>query len=168
VRCSAARGGPSANGVGVAEKLGEAELRNALGLWGDHGADPVDVERSGLDQTGVQAGIHPVEPEGRVDPRLSGGGRGHLLPDQLFYDTGISTYFWVLGNRKHPARRGKVQLLDAREGWVKMRKSLGNKRGAINEEQIAEITRLRPAAAAHDVRRQGPHWPRGGADALAP
>ncbi|HEY3829589.1 MAG TPA: class I SAM-dependent DNA methyltransferase [Solirubrobacteraceae bacterium] len=64
------------------------------------------------------------------------------LPDQLFYNTSISTYFWVLSNRKHPRRRGKVQLVDARELWVKMRKSLGNKRKAISEEQIAEITRL--------------------------
>jgi type I restriction enzyme M protein len=48
----------------------------------------------------------------------------------------------VLTNRKHPDRRGKVQLLDARGLWVKMRKSLGDKRKEISEEQIAEITRL--------------------------
>jgi len=47
------------------------------------------------------------------------------LPDQLFYNTGISTYFWIVTNRKSPERRGKVQLVDAREFWVKMRKSLG-------------------------------------------
>ena len=64
------------------------------------------------------------------------------LPDQLFYNTGISTYFWVLTNRKRPERRGTVQLIDARESWVKMRKSLGNKRKEISAEQIAEITRL--------------------------
>lgn len=64
------------------------------------------------------------------------------LPDQLFYNTGISTYFWVLTNRKTPERRGKIELVDAREYWVKMRKSLGNKRKEISEEQIAEITRL--------------------------
>jgi type I restriction enzyme M protein len=64
------------------------------------------------------------------------------LPDQLFYNTGISTYFWVLSNRKHPRRRGKVQLVDARELSVKMRKSFGNKRKEISEEQIADITRL--------------------------
>ena len=44
------------------------------------------------------------------------------LPDQLFYNTGISTYFWIVTNRKAPERRGKVQLVDAREYWVKMRK----------------------------------------------
>ena len=64
------------------------------------------------------------------------------LPDQLFYNTGISTYFWVVTNRKSPRRRGKVQLIDARESWTKMRKSLGNKRKQISEEQIAELTRL--------------------------
>jgi type I restriction enzyme M protein len=64
------------------------------------------------------------------------------LPDQLFYNTGISTYFWVVTNRKSPGRRGKVQLVDARELWVKMSKSLGEKRKAISPEQIEEITRL--------------------------
>ncbi|MCB0786252.1 MAG: SAM-dependent DNA methyltransferase, partial [Flavobacteriales bacterium] len=49
------------------------------------------------------------------------------LPDQLFYNTGISTYLWILTNRKSKERRGKVQLLDARELFVKMKKSLGNK-----------------------------------------
>ena len=64
------------------------------------------------------------------------------LPDQLFYNTGISTYFWVVTNRKSPKRRGKIQLIDARESWTKMRKSLGNKRKQISHEQIAELTRL--------------------------
>jgi type I restriction enzyme M protein len=64
------------------------------------------------------------------------------LPDQLFYNTGISTYFWVVTNRKSPERRGKVQLLDARELSVKMRKSLGEKRKEISPDQIEEITRL--------------------------
>jgi type I restriction enzyme M protein len=64
------------------------------------------------------------------------------LPDQLFYNTGISTYFWIVTNRKSTERRGKVQLVDARDYFVKMRKSLGDKRKVISEEQIAEITRL--------------------------
>jgi type I restriction enzyme M protein len=64
------------------------------------------------------------------------------LPDQLFYNTGISTYFWIVTNRKRPERRGKVQLVDARDFWVKMRKSLGEKRKQISQEQIEEITRL--------------------------
>lgn len=64
------------------------------------------------------------------------------LPDQLFYNTGIATYFWVLTNRKHPDRRGKVALVDAREYWEKMPRSLGSKRKRISDEQIAEVTRL--------------------------
>jgi type I restriction enzyme M protein len=64
------------------------------------------------------------------------------LPDQLFYNTGISTYFWVVTNRKRAERQGKVQLVDARASWTKMRKSLGEKRKAVSEDQIREITEL--------------------------
>lgn len=64
------------------------------------------------------------------------------LPDQLFYNTGISTYFWILTNRKLPDHRGKVILLDAREYFAKMRKSLGDKRKYLTAEQITEITNL--------------------------
>ena len=64
------------------------------------------------------------------------------LPDQLFYNTGISTYFWILSNRKHRKLRGKVILLDARDQWEKMRKSLGDKRKQISDAQIAHITKL--------------------------
>jgi type I restriction enzyme M protein len=64
------------------------------------------------------------------------------LPDQLFYNTGISTYFWIVTNRKSEERRGKVQLVDAREMFSKMRKSLGEKRKEISEGQIEEITHL--------------------------
>ncbi len=64
------------------------------------------------------------------------------LPDQLFYNTGISTYFWVVTNRKAPHRRGKVHLIDARESFTKMRKGLGQKRKEISVEQIVELTRL--------------------------
>jgi type I restriction enzyme M protein len=64
------------------------------------------------------------------------------LPDQLFYNTGIPTYFWIVTNRKRDERRGKVQLVDARDYWVKMRKSLGEKRKEISSEQISEITHL--------------------------
>src|SRR6266536_2239620 len=49
------------------------------------------------------------------------------LPEQLFYNTGISTYVWVLTNRKEEQRRGKVQLINATDFWVQMRKSLGDK-----------------------------------------
>ncbi|MGH3272790.1 MAG: type I restriction-modification system subunit M, partial [Streptosporangiaceae bacterium] len=64
------------------------------------------------------------------------------LPDQLFYNTGISTYFWILSNRKARELRGKVILLDARDQWEKMRKSLGDKRKQISEPQITHITDL--------------------------
>jgi type I restriction enzyme M protein len=64
------------------------------------------------------------------------------LPDSLFYNTGISTYFWIVTNRKRPERRGKVQLVDVREFFVKMRKNLGEKRKEISRYQIDEITRL--------------------------
>jgi type I restriction enzyme M protein len=62
------------------------------------------------------------------------------LPEQLFYNTGIATYIWVLSNRKNEPRAGKVQLIDATAIWKQMRKSLGDKRREISAEQIEEIT----------------------------
>jgi type I restriction enzyme M protein len=64
------------------------------------------------------------------------------LPEQLFYNTGIATYVWVLTNRKSPKRRGKVQLIDATSFWVPMRKSLGDKRREIPREKAEEILAL--------------------------
>jgi type I restriction enzyme M protein len=64
------------------------------------------------------------------------------LPEQIFYNTGIASYVWLLSNRKKPERQGVVQLIDARGMWAKMRKSLGEKRRYLTDEQIAEITRL--------------------------
>ena len=64
------------------------------------------------------------------------------LPNQLFYNTGISTYIWVLTNRKEQRRRGEVQLIDGRQFFVKMRKSLGNKRNELSPEQIDDLTRI--------------------------
>ena len=64
------------------------------------------------------------------------------LPDQLFYNTGISTYFWILTNRKDEAHKNKVILLDAREYWAKMRKSLGDKRKYIPDEEIKKLSEL--------------------------
>jgi type I restriction enzyme M protein len=63
------------------------------------------------------------------------------LPDQLFYNTGINTYVWIVTNRKHRKRRGKVQLVNAVDLFVKMRKSLGNKRNLISDLQIDEIVK---------------------------
>jgi type I restriction enzyme M protein len=67
------------------------------------------------------------------------------LPDQLFYNTGISTYLWIVTNRKERRRKGKIQLIDATGFFTKMRKSLGQKRHEIAADQIAEITRLHGA-----------------------
>ncbi|MDN5316100.1 MAG: type restriction enzyme protein [Thermoanaerobacterium sp.] len=70
------------------------------------------------------------------------------LPDQLFYNTGISTYIWIVTNRKNndpmkgAVRTGKIQLVNAVDFYQKMRKSLGNKRNEITEDQIKEITRI--------------------------
>jgi len=74
------------------------------------------------------------------------------LPEQLFYNTGIATYIWVVTNRKVKQRKGRVQLIDARNFWVQMEKSLGNKRRRIGDPDdpnhprdpghIADITRI--------------------------
>ena len=79
------------------------------------------------------------------------------LPDQLFYNTGISTYIWIVTNRKSEERRGRVQLVNAAGFFVKKRKSLGNKRNEIGDgkegwpNQIADIVRL------HGAFTPGPH-----------
>jgi type I restriction enzyme M protein len=70
------------------------------------------------------------------------------LPDQLFYNTGISTYFWILSNRKAPELRSRVILLDARDQFEKMRKSLGDKRKQVSKDQIGHITELYVHAVA--------------------
>lgn len=64
------------------------------------------------------------------------------LPTDMFYNTGISTYVWILSNRKPDERKGLVQLIDASNSWQKMRKSLGSKRKEMSDEHIAAITRL--------------------------
>src|SRR5262249_29857733 len=64
------------------------------------------------------------------------------LPTDMFYNTGISTYIWIVSNRKLSARKGKVQLIDAGEFWRKMRKSLGSKRRELTPEHIDDITRI--------------------------
>ncbi|MDD5387958.1 MAG: class I SAM-dependent DNA methyltransferase [Gallionellaceae bacterium] len=64
------------------------------------------------------------------------------LPTDMFYNTGISTYVWILSNKKTEDRKGWVQLIDAGSFWQKMRKSLGSKRKELSDEHIATITRL--------------------------
>ena len=82
--------------------------------------------------------------------RTIGSKRWSRSPISSSYNTGISTYIWVLSNRKKPRRKGKVQLIDARRFYVKMPKSLGNKRNKLGDptdrpsepDQIGEITRI--------------------------
>ena len=82
------------------------------------------------------------------------------MPEQLFYNTGIATYVWIITNRKEPRRKSKVQLIDARNFWVQMEKSLGNKRRRIGDpsdkpkdpDHIAEITRIHANFADGETR----------------
>jgi type I restriction enzyme M protein len=64
------------------------------------------------------------------------------LPTDMFYNTGISTYIWIVSNRKPEHRKGKLQLIDASSYWQKMRKSLGSKRKELSSEHIEEITKI--------------------------
>ncbi|MGL4501216.1 MAG: type I restriction-modification system subunit M [Planktothrix sp.] len=64
------------------------------------------------------------------------------LPDQMFYNTGIFTYIWLVTNKKALHRRGKVQLVDGTHHYQKMKKSLGNKRNELSPEHITELVRL--------------------------
>lgn len=64
------------------------------------------------------------------------------LPNQLFYNTGISTYIWIISNHKTAKRKGKVQLINAIDFFKKMSKSLGDKRNELSDEHITEITKL--------------------------
>jgi type I restriction enzyme M protein len=64
------------------------------------------------------------------------------LPVDMFYNTGISTYVWIVSNRKPAHRKGQVQLIDASGLWRKMRKTLGSKRKEMTDDHIAMVTRL--------------------------
>lgn len=72
------------------------------------------------------------------------------LSDQLFYNTGISTYIWILTNRKADRRKGKIRLVNGVSYFEKMRKSLGNKRNLISEQNRAEIVRLYSMFEPHE------------------
>lgn len=75
------------------------------------------------------------------------------LPDQMFYNTGIYTYIWIVTNKKPAHRRGKVQLIDGTRHYKKMDKSLGNKRNELSDEHIKELVRLY-AEHEHDAQSE--------------
>src|SRR5690606_36241715 len=64
------------------------------------------------------------------------------LPDQMFYNTGIYTYIWIVSNKKSEQRKGKVQLIDGTAHYQKMAKSLGNKRNELSKDHIKELTKF--------------------------
>jgi type I restriction enzyme M protein len=75
------------------------------------------------------------------------------LPEQLFYNTGIATYVWVVTNRKARGRKGKVQLIDATSFWVPMRKSLGDKRREIPLERSQDILKILSSFTDGETRK---------------
>jgi type I restriction enzyme M protein len=75
------------------------------------------------------------------------------LPEQLFYNTGIATYVWVVTNRKAPAKKGRVQLIDATSFWTPMRKSLGDKRREIPLDRAQDILRILADFRDGDTRK---------------
>ena len=74
------------------------------------------------------------------------------LPEQLFYNTGIATYVWLLTNRKAPGRRGMVQLIDATAFWSPMRRSLGDKRREVPPEKAEDVLKLLAGCRDGDTR----------------
>jgi type I restriction enzyme M protein len=61
------------------------------------------------------------------------------MPEQMFYNTGIGTYIWIVTNRKEQRRKGKIQLVDARDRWQPLRRSLGDKRREFSDQNIKDI-----------------------------
>lgn len=75
------------------------------------------------------------------------------LPNDLFYNTGIATYIWILSNKKPAHRQGKVQLINANEYYNKMRKSLGNKRNEMTQKHINDLTKIYGDFVESDVSK---------------
>jgi type I restriction enzyme M protein len=75
------------------------------------------------------------------------------MPEQMFYNTGIGTYVWIVTNRKEPRRKGKIQLIDARERWQPLRRSLGDKRREFSDAHITEIVREYGHMQASDTNK---------------
>lgn len=100
-----------------------AIIHNGSPLFtGDAGSGPSDIRKYILEHDLLEAII--------------------ALPNDIFYNTGIATYIWVLSNKKEQRRKGKVQLINANEMYEKRRKSLGNKRNDIPTHYIDEITQI--------------------------
>lgn len=111
-----------------------AIIQNGSPLFtGDAGSGPSDIRRYLIEHDLLEAII--------------------ALPNDIFYNTGIATYIWVLSNKKEKRRQGKVQLIDGNKLFVKRRKSLGNKRNDIPESAIDTITKLYGACKASDISR---------------
>ena len=112
-----------------------AIIHNGSPLFtGDAGSGPSDIRKYILENDLLEAII--------------------ALPNDIFYNTGIATYIWVLSNKKAgTVREGKVQLINANELYEKRRKALGNKRNDISEEQIAEITRIYGDFEKNDISK---------------
>ena len=112
-----------------------AIIHNGSPLFtGDAGSGPSDIRKYILENDLLEAII--------------------ALPNDIFYNTGIATYIWVLSNKKAgTVREGKVQLINANGLFVKRRKALGNKRNDISEEDIAKITQIYGDFVENDISK---------------
>ncbi|MGK7871554.1 HsdM family class I SAM-dependent methyltransferase [Falsiroseomonas sp. E2-1-a20] len=140
------------NAPARAPRRWRAPCRSARSAGGDAGRSRLAVVLSGSSLFSGGAGSGPSDIRKWI---IENDGLEAIagLPDQLFYNTGINTYVWIITNWKTPIRRGKVQLIDATGMAEKMRPSLGNKRNVIPENTIAEITRLFGAMAEIDFSK---------------
>lgn len=111
-----------------------AIIHNGSPLFtGDAGSGPSEIRRYILENDLLEAII--------------------ALPNDIFYNTGIATYIWVLNNKKESFRKGKVQLINANQMYEKRRKSLGNKRNDIPKHYIDEITLIYADFKESDVSK---------------
>lgn len=111
-----------------------AIIHNGSPLFtGDAGSGPSDIRKHILENDLLEAII--------------------ALPNDLFYNTGIATYIWVLSNKKEQRRKGKVQLINANDMYEKRRKSLGNKRNDIPQHYIDEITKIYADFSENEVSK---------------
>lgn len=111
-----------------------AIIHNGSPLFtGDAGSGPSEIRRYILENDLLEAII--------------------ALPNDIFYNTGIATYIWVLSNKKSEGRKGKVQLINANGMFEKRRKALGNKRNDISKDQIDEITKIYGDFVENDVSK---------------